>query len=144
MGGEQPRGEPAHAGPAEAAAGAEVLVVDDDDGVRAWVRRVLDRADVPCVGAASGREALRLLADGRVRPAVLLTEIEMAGMTGIELAARLLSLRPVVRVVMMTSDPARAAAARSRPSIVATVLLKPIDEVELLEAVSPGRARAPH
>lgn len=115
-----------------------VLVVDDDADVRGWVERVLAGAGRSCIGAASSRDAMRLVGDGRVRPAVLLTEIELPGMTGIELAARLLSLRPTVRVVMMTADPARAAAARSRTGIVATVLLKPIAAEDLLLAVAPG------
>jgi CheY-like chemotaxis protein len=141
MGGEQPHGGPSRDAPDNAATGA-VLVVDEDDAVRAWVARVLGRAGTPCFGAASGRDALRLVADGRIHPAVLLTAIELSGMTGIELVARLLSIRPEVRVVMMTADPARAAAARSHSSIVGTVLLKPIDAVELVAAVGPGRSHA--
>jgi DNA-binding NtrC family response regulator len=60
-------------------------------------------------------------------------------MSGIELAARLLAVRPNVRVVMMTGDPTRAAAARERTSIVATVLMKPLATGDLLAAVGPDR-----
>jgi len=80
---------------------------------------------------------LRLVVDGQVRPTVLLTDIEMPGMTGVELAARLLAVRPGLRVVMMTGDPERATAARAHSSIVATVLQKPIPMADLLAAVRP-------
>jgi len=114
-----------------------VLVVDDEPVVRAWVARVLELAGVPVVVATDGRQALRLVLEDRCRPRVLLTDIEMPGMTGIELAARIRAARPAIRVVMMTGSPERAAMARDRTSIVATVLLKPLESSELLAAVRP-------
>ena len=62
-------------------------------------------------------------------------------MTGIELAARLLALRPALRIVMMTGDPARAEAARGHPSIVDEVLLKPMRIEELDRGRPAGRGR---
>jgi CheY-like chemotaxis protein len=64
-------------------------------------------------------------------------------MTGIELAARMLALRPAIRIVMMTGDPERAAAARGHPSIVDEVLMKPMRSAELIEAVWPAEGRTP-
>jgi CheY-like chemotaxis protein len=119
------------------------LVVDDEPVVRAFVARALTRAGLTVMTAADGREALRLVAEDRVRPTVLVTDIEMPGMTGIELAARLLALRPAIRVVMMTGDPERAAAARGHPSIVDAVLLKPMQAEALVDAVLPAADRAP-
>jgi CheY-like chemotaxis protein len=113
------------------------LVVDDEPVIRAYVARALTLAGVVVAVAASGREALRLVAEDRVRPAVLVTDIEMPGMTGIELAARVLALRPTIRVVMMTADPERADAARRHPSIVDDVLMKPMRIEELVSAVRP-------
>ncbi|MEO7249088.1 MAG: response regulator [Candidatus Limnocylindrales bacterium] len=120
-----------------------VLVVDDEPVVRAFVARALTLAGMEVAVAASGREALRLVAEDRVRPAVLVTDIEMPLMTGVELAARLLALRPALRIVMMTGDPERAAAARGHPSIVDRVLMKPMRAAELVEAVRPAAERAP-
>jgi CheY-like chemotaxis protein len=115
--------------------GTVVLVVDDDAVVRAVVARALTLAHFEVTTAASGRDAMRLVADGRVRPAVLITDIEMPEMNGVELAARVLALRPAVRVVMMTGDADRARSARGHPSIVDTVLLKPVRLEELVTAV---------
>jgi CheY-like chemotaxis protein len=130
-------------GPGDAVTGPVVLVVDDEPVIRAYVARALTLAGMDVAVAASGREALRLVADGQVRPAVVVTDIEMPGMTGIELAARLLALRPTIRIVMMTADPERAAAARGHPSIVDEVLEKPVRMAELVQAVRPAAGRTP-
>ena len=92
-----------------------VLVVDDDPVTRATVARSLTLARFDVATAASGRDALRLVADGRVLPAILVTDIEMPEMNGVELSARLLALRPALRVVMMTGDVDRAESARHHP-----------------------------
>jgi len=123
--------------------GAVVLVVDDESAIRAYVARALSLAGFEVAVAADGREALRLVVEDRVRPAVVVTDIEMPGMTGIELAARLLALRPKLRIVMMTGDPTRAEAARGHPSIVDEVLLKPMETQALLEAVRPTSGGTP-
>jgi len=123
--------------------GLVVLVVDDEPVIRAYVARALTLAGMDVAVAADGRAAVRLVAEGRVRPSVVVTSIEMPGMTGIELAARLLAMRPALRIVMMTGDPARAEAARGHPSIVDQVLLKPLRTDELVAAVRPVANRAP-
>jgi DNA-binding response OmpR family regulator len=121
-----------------------VLVVDGDPGVRSWILRALALAAIPAVEARDGREAHRLVADGRVRPDVLLTDIAMPGMSGVELAARLRALCPGLRVVMMTGDPSSAEIARAHETIVDTVLLKPMAGEDLLAAIRPlDRAAVP-
>ena len=115
--------------------GPAVLIVGDDPVIRAFVARALTQAGYEIATAASGREALRLVADDRFRPVTLVTDIEMPQMTGVELAARLLALRPALRVVMMTGDPERAATARRHPSLVDRVLDKPASLTDLLQAV---------
>jgi CheY-like chemotaxis protein len=64
------------------------------------------------------------------------TDIDMPGMTGIELAARLTAERPAVRVIFMTGDTASAQRARDRAAaFIAAVLLKPFTTAELREVV---------
>jgi len=114
-----------------------VLVVDDEPGIREWVCRALDRSGIEAVAAETGREALRLVADGAAHPSVLLTDLEMPSMGGVELAARMEALRPGIRIVMMTGNAERAAAARERSPMVAAVLDKPILIADLIAAVRP-------
>jgi len=116
------------------AAAVAILVVDDDPTVLAMTSRLLRRAGVAVTALPSGRAAVRAIADGLARPTLLLTDIEMPEMSGIELAARVAALRPGVRIVMMTGDQASARAARDHPDLVARVLLKPFTSEELLAA----------
>jgi CheY-like chemotaxis protein len=118
-----------------------VLVVDGDPGARSWIVQTLELASHPVAEARDGREAHRLVTDGQVRPDVLLTELAMPGMSGVELAARLRALCPGLRVVMMTGDPSSAEVARAHETIVDAVLLKPLAREEVLAAVRP-RERA--
>ena len=111
-----------------------ILVVDDDPAVLGLIDVVLRRAGADVTAVASGRAALRAIADGTCRPTLLLTDIDMPGMSGIELSARVSALRPGIQVVMMTGDQESAVAARDRPDLVARVLAKPITVGELLDA----------
>lgn len=79
-----------------------VLLVDDHALVRAGIRSLLGAmTDVSVVGeAASGEEALALAESAR--PDVVLMDIAMKGMTGLEAAARLRGLMPEVRVVILS------------------------------------------
>jgi CheY-like chemotaxis protein len=123
--------------------GATILVVDDEPVIRALVVRALTLAQFDVASAGNGKDALRLVAEGRVQPAVLVTDIDMPGMNGIELAARLLAMRPAIRVVMMTGDVDRAESARRHPSIVDAVLLKPMHLTELVDAVTAASGGTP-
>lgn len=117
-----------------------MLVVDDDPAVLRLVERVLRRAGADVTTVETGRAALRAIADGVSTPTLLLTAIDMPGMTGIELSARVRALRPGIEIVMMTADPASAEAARARPDLVRRVLLKPINITELLAAAGMPQA----
>jgi two-component system cell cycle response regulator CpdR len=120
-----------------------ILVVDDDPSVRRFVTRALRRAGAEVTEAADGREALRAIADGRAKPTLLVTDIEMPAMSGIELAARATALRPGIRVVLITGSPSSAERARDHASQVESVLLKPVSTAELLDACGmPGQAAA--
>jgi CheY-like chemotaxis protein len=143
MGGTSPRDRSGAPAPTDELGGLVALVVDDEPVIRAFVARALTLAGMEVAVAASGREAIRLVAENRVRPNVVVTDIEMPEMTGVELAARMLALRPALRIVMMTGDPARAAAARRHPSIVDRVLMKPVRISELVQAVLPARDPSP-
>ena len=79
-----------------------VLLADDHSLVRAGIRSLLGAmAEVEVVGeASSGEEALALAA--RARPDVVLMDIAMKGMTGLEAATALRERLPEVRVVILS------------------------------------------
>ena len=82
--------------------GAEtVLVVEDADGLRELVSRLLQRQGYSVLTAASAGEALRLF-DVHGSIDVLLTHVVMPGSSGPELTRQLLERQPSLRVIYMS------------------------------------------
>jgi CheY-like chemotaxis protein len=122
---------------------ARILVVDDEPAVRRFVTEALRSSGYEVVGASTGREALVAVYGESRTPTLLLTDIEMPGMSGVELAARGRAYRPGFRVILMTGLEASAARARERAGLVEGVLLKPFGLAELLQAVLDALAESP-
>ncbi|MGI8617465.1 MAG: PAS domain-containing protein [Gemmatimonadaceae bacterium] len=76
-----------------------ILLVDDDDAVRTVLVRVLTRTGFNVLPAASPREAESICAEHPGPIHLLMTDLMMPGMTGDELAQRLLAARPEARVL---------------------------------------------
>jgi CheY-like chemotaxis protein len=104
---------PAAAGPAEtaprarAAAAAEtgkglVLLVEDDDSMRQVARRILTAAGYSVIEAVNGRDALKKLAEGREPVSLLLTDIVMPEMSGVELALAVYAKYPGIKILCMS------------------------------------------
>ena len=78
-----------------------VLLVDDHDLFRTGLRNLLEEESVDVVGeAAAGEEALRLVRE--VQPDVVVMDINMPGMTGVEATKRIVAHAPLTRVVVLT------------------------------------------
>src|SRR5690606_11343556 len=94
---------------------ALVLVVDDEPLMRTVMKRVLVDEGYDVVTAAHPREALELARNGP-RPDVVLTDLLMPGMDGVELARRLRDRWPGVAFVFMSAvtDAAQVSRLESR------------------------------
>ena len=88
---EQPRGD------------ETILLVEDDDGVRAIARLILQRAGYTVFEATDGAEALRLYEQDPRHIDLLLTDAVMPNMGGRTLAERFTAARPGVKVLFMSS-----------------------------------------
>jgi two-component system cell cycle sensor histidine kinase/response regulator CckA len=77
-----------------------VLLVEDDDGVRRMAARALERSGYTVLHANSGSAALELAAHGQIQ--VLVTDLIMPGMGGIQLAEILRSSYPEIKVLYMS------------------------------------------
>ncbi len=88
--------------PAEAPGGRAVLLVDDEDDVRAVAARILSGGGYAVLEASHGAAALDLLSDGGRTVHLLLTDVVMPGMSGKELAERAAGLRPGLKVLLMS------------------------------------------
>jgi two-component system cell cycle sensor histidine kinase/response regulator CckA len=88
-----------------------VLLVEDDPDVRALLGEVLSIGGFAVLEAADGTEALRI-AETTLRPIeTLVTDINMPGINGLELARRVQVLRPAISVLYMSGAPADVVAA---------------------------------
>ncbi len=92
-----------------------VLVVEDEDVVRALARRVLSQAGYTVLEASSGDEALAVCAshDGPID--LVLTDVVMPGLSGADVVAEATRLRPDARCLVMSGYPDDAVLGRGIP-----------------------------
>ena len=82
-----------------------ILVVDDTPLVLVGVSLVLKKAGFTVLSAASPEEAIQISLDFAGTIDLLLTDVMMPGMSGPDLATKLVKQRTELRVVMMTAYP---------------------------------------
>src|SRR5574342_585540 len=78
-----------------------ILVVDDDADMREMVHDMLKDRGHQVTTAGNGQEALKIL--GEEDYAVVLTDLRMKGMQGLELLAEIKRLHPEINVILMTA-----------------------------------------
>jgi two-component system cell cycle sensor histidine kinase/response regulator CckA len=83
-------------------ASATVLLVEDEEGVRAVATEMLAAAGYRVLEAATPGEALRVFRSMRPQIDLLLTDVVMPEMSGRELANRLLLMKPELKVLFMS------------------------------------------
>jgi len=81
---------------------ATVLVVEDERAVRSVIAGFLQEGGFRVLEAASGREALALLAKSGMRPDLLMTDLVMPDMGGAALAELIVTAHPGLPVIYMT------------------------------------------
>ena len=79
-----------------------ILVVEDEAGIRALVRKILRRQGYTMLEASNGDEALQVCAQQKGRIDLLVTDVMMPQMSGRELADKLTALRPDLRVLYVS------------------------------------------
>ena len=94
--------EPAQVREGDVTGGETIMLVEDEPDVRALMRDVLGDFGYRVLSAGSSEDALRLAAGMKDPIDLLITDVVMSGMNGIELAARLTVLRPETKVLYMT------------------------------------------
>jgi CheY-like chemotaxis protein len=121
--------------------GQRVLLVEDDDDNRELMAEVLEAAGYSVRTAASGQEGLKTLSEHSVD--VVVTDVGMPGMGGLEVAKAAKAIAPAVPVVIVTGWAERDDIARARGREVDSVLIKPVDPDALTAAVADvlGRTR---
>src|SRR3989449_5059174 len=113
--------------------GQTILVVDDEERQREIYRDILRDEGYDTETTASGESALRLL--GQKRFDLVLTDLNLTGMTGIELLSGILAADPTVAVVLITGYPSIQSAIEATKKGVYQYLEKPVDRDRLLAVV---------
>jgi two-component system cell cycle response regulator CpdR len=109
-----------------------ILLAEDDDSLRGFLTRALERAGYHVVSCPDGETAVEALDD---RFDLLLTDIVMPGIDGIEVARIAAARQPHLRIMFITGFAAVALTAGDRAPAGAKVLSKPIHLREIVAEV---------
>lgn len=114
---------------------SKILVADDEEPVREFVRRALEMDGHTITTASDGAEALDILVDQSGAFDLLLTDIKMPMMDGIALALAAARDFPDLKIMLMTGFADQRERARNLDALVRDVLVKPFPLAELRERV---------
>lgn len=110
-----------------------ISIVDDDESVREATRGLISSLGFNAEAFASGKDFLE---SGRVQgTSCLITDIQMPGMTGLELHAQLLASGHVIPTILITAYPNDRGRARASDAGIACYLTKPFSEDALLDCI---------
>lgn len=120
-----------------AAARAWILFVDDQPALADLGQQMLERLGYQAHSCTSGAQALRLISSRTRCYDLLISDMSMPGMTGLELAAACLEIRPELKVIICTGhDAIPLEQDEADPQIpIAALMNKPIGLDDLADAV---------
>ncbi|MDB5095540.1 MAG: response regulator receiver protein [Candidatus Eremiobacteraeota bacterium] len=110
-----------------------IAVVDDDESVRSAVHGVLKSVGLKTRAFASAEEFLR--SGHRSETACLITDIQMPGMSGLELQATLAEEEPRIPIIFITAYGDVKTRTQAMRGGAVEFLVKPFDDDVLLESV---------
>lgn len=111
-----------------------VLIVDDSGLARRLARKSLEELGCEVEEASDGAQALELYALNRHDIVVL--DMVMHGMYGLEVLVKLRELNPTLPVVVVTADIQKSTREQVRGAGAAAVVNKPLDNAELAEVLA--------
>ncbi len=116
--------------------GLTVLVAEDEPGILRFIRRTLEHSGCRVIEGANAEAALAALAASEAEPDLLVSDIVMPGLSGVELAEELRRDRPGLAVLFVSAYTSDALKQRGIESLAAFLLQKPFTAPELLEQVN--------
>ncbi len=111
---------------------SKLLLIDDEEDVRYSIQRVFDSPEIELATAASGEEGLKVIS--KFKPDLVLMDVRMAGMSGLDTLRRIRSTDPKLLVILMTAYGTTQTAIEAMK--LGDYLLKPFDIPNLKEIVA--------
>ena len=111
----------------------KLLLVDDEADVQYSFRRIFDSPEIELTTASSGEEALKLIP--KVRPDLVLMDIRMGGINGLETLRRIREIDSKLPVILMTAYGTTQTAIEAMKLGAYDYLLKPFDVPKLTQIV---------
>jgi len=119
---------------------AYILVVDDEGAIRYSISKTLQRVGYQVHTASSGEEALEMME--RQNYDVVLTDIRMPGLTGVDLLARIKNTAPDAVVILLTGYASLETAIESLRLGAHDYLVKPSSSLDIRNSVAQGIERS--
>jgi len=111
-----------------------ILVVDDEDSIRSILYETLTSEGYNVTTASSGEEAVALMDAGEL-PHIIMTDIRMPGMSGVELATKAKSISDEIEVIIMTSHASLETATQAIRIGVYDYLNKPFEDLQEVKTI---------
>ncbi len=112
----------------------KLLLIDDETDVQYSFQRIFDSPEIELTTASSGEEALRLIP--KVKPDLVIMDVRMGGMNGLETLRRIRQMDSKLLVILMTAYGTTQTAIEAMKLGAYDYLLKPFDVPKLKELVN--------
>src|SRR5215470_18380103 len=113
---------------------SKLLLIDDEADVQYSFQRIFDSPEIELTTASSGEEGLRLLP--KLKPDLVVMDVRMGGMTGLETLRRIRQIDPRLLVILMTAYGTTQTAIEAMKLGAYDYLLKPFDVPKLKEIIT--------
>src|SRR5881394_4571066 len=111
----------------------KLLLIDDEADVQYSFRRIFDSPEIELTAASSGEEGLKVIP--KVKPDLVIMDVRMGGMNGLETLRRIRETNAKLPVIMMTAYGTTQTAIEAMKLGAYDYLLKPFDVPKLKEIV---------
>ena len=112
----------------------KLLLIDDEVDVQYSFRRIFDSPEIELTAASSGEEGLKLIP--RVKPDLVIMDVRMGGMNGLETLRRIRETSAKLPVIMMTAYGTTQMAIEAMKLGAYDYLLKPFDVPKLKQIIA--------
>ncbi len=112
----------------------KILVIDDEEVIRNFIQRVLTREGHIVETIGDSRIAIEVITKGNYD--IMITDLKMPGVTGIEIAKRVKETLPQVKIIIITGSTSFETETKAKEIGIKHYLIKPFGIKELMDVVN--------